>query len=463
MPLSLESIAGWNAADQLSYNLMKDENVETHNTKLFRHQPGLHVRHDLDFRLALQQRHERCDEPFKFQLIENDKTVFTWTQRPLVQNRVLHFHLHVNRSIPVGQYTLDTSDPCRSAEQELGRQPVRLGNVTVVFNPLSAQWDKVDKRIRRQTASNVLMDEYVNNNMGFIWTGSVGIPWGYAVGSQAVTEAKNALMKLIPEASVRSDPVLYSRALTERIGSRVLYGRWDGQYSDGVDPTRWVGSEPILAQWLRTNQPVRYGQCWVFAAILTTILRASGIPARTVTNYGSHHDRGLTDNGMDVLRQYDNIVQPDEATWNFHVWSEAWFQRPDLGQPFGWNAVDATPQEPSPLAPNQPYRAGPAYVPYIRSNNRTANYDTYFILAEVNAREICQITGRALPADGVGYAVVTKKPGTQLEIYTYRNFEDITSNYKFKFHLHQREVHKLLVIQSSHHLMLDVSLMEGCV
>ena len=81
--------------------------------------------------------------------------------------------------------------------------------------------------------------------------------------------------------------------------------------------------------------------------------------------------------------------------------------RPDLGQPEDWNAVDVTPQEPSPLAPNQPYRAGPAYVPYIQSDTRTANYDTYFILAEVNARGICPITGRPLPTN-VGYAVVTK-------------------------------------------------------
>lgn len=117
--------------------------------------------------------------------------------------------------------------------------------------------------------------------------------------------------------TVRSDPILYSRTLTELIGNNVLYGRWDDSYSDGVEPTQWVGSEDILKCWLRTKRPVRYTQCWVFAAILIAILRASGIPARTITNYGSHHDRELTDDGTAVLRQYDNIVQPDETTWNF--------------------------------------------------------------------------------------------------------------------------------------------------
>ena len=60
--------------------------------------------------------------------------------------------------------------------------------------------------------------------------------------------------------------------------------------------------------------PVRYAQRWVFAAILTTILHASGIPAHTVTNFGSRYDRGLIDDGTAVLTQYNNIlVQPDES------------------------------------------------------------------------------------------------------------------------------------------------------
>lgn len=97
-----------------------------------------------------------------------------------------------------------------------------------------------------------------------------------------------------------------------------------------------------------------------------------------------------------------------------------------MGQPEDWNAVDATPQEPSPLAPNQPYRAGPAYVPYIQSDTRTANYDTYFILAEVN-------TGRPLPTNvgyAVGYAVVTKLRGRRSSVYNYNNPEYITADYK---------------------------------
>ena len=111
------------------------------------------------------------------------------------------------------------------------------------------------------------------------------------------------------------------------------------------------------------------------------------------------------------------------------MWSEAWLARPDLGEPADWNALDATQQEPSPLEYDQPYRAGPAYVPYIQADRRTANYDTYFILAEVNAQGICPITGRPLPKR-IGYAVVTKSPGRNRAVYRFSSANYITQSYK---------------------------------
>ena len=427
--ISLVSSDEWEAIGQLSYNLMKEENFEIHGTKLFRHQSGLHVRHDLDVHLALQLK-EHCDvnEPFKFKLIENeDSTVFVWTQIPLIQFGEFHFHLHVNQSIPVGQYTLNSSYPCSNEKDKM----VRLCDVNLMFNPGLTQWDTSgNKRVRRLIPSSAFVDEYICNDYGYIWLGNKAISWNYAVDSQIVKDSKNRLLQQMNKIE-RSSKVECSRALTRLIGNHVLLGRWDGDYSDGVEPTQWVGSEHILAIWFQYGQRVRYAQCWVFAAILTTILRALGIPARTVTNYNSHHDRGLIPlgDGSVIVRQYDNVKQPDESIWNFHVWSEAWLERPDLGQPAEWNAVDATPQEPSPLELNQPYRAGPAYVPYIRLDRRNENYDTYFVLAEVNARRICPTTGRFLPTDA-GYAVVTKLPGRHPAVYYYNNPEYITNNYK---------------------------------
>lgn len=51
----------------------------------------------------------------------------------------------------------------------------------------------------------------------------------------------------------------------------VLNGKWSENYSDGTNPAEWTGSVAILKQWHATGcQPVRYGQCWVFAAIMCT-------------------------------------------------------------------------------------------------------------------------------------------------------------------------------------------------
>lgn len=50
----------------------------------------------------------------------------------------------------------------------------------------------------------------------------------------------------------------------------VLMGRWDGEYSDGTAPAAWTGSVPILEEYLNTGVEVMYGQCWVFAGVLTT-------------------------------------------------------------------------------------------------------------------------------------------------------------------------------------------------
>lgn len=51
----------------------------------------------------------------------------------------------------------------------------------------------------------------------------------------------------------------------------MLAGRWDNQYEDGMSPMAWIGSVDILKRWKNFGcQPVKYGQCWVFAAVACT-------------------------------------------------------------------------------------------------------------------------------------------------------------------------------------------------
>ncbi len=318
--VSVASKDEWNTVGQLSYNVLKEENLDAHGTKIFHRQPGLHVRHDLEIHVALRLR-EHCDEPFEFKLIENKtSTISTWSQRPVIQEGESHFYFHINQSILVGKYGLNISDPC---SKEVQAKTVHLCDVNVMFNPWPVQ--QGNERVRRQTVYTKFTNEYLYNNYGYLWLWQRGIIWNYAVGGAVVAESYNRMLGLMT-VQERSSYVLYSRALTRVIGQNVLFGRWDGMYSDGVEPTQWVGSEEILGRWLENGQRVRYAQCWVYAAILTTMLRASGIHARPVTNYGSHHDRGISNDRLSVLRPYDNIVQPDESTWNFHVWTEAWLE-----------------------------------------------------------------------------------------------------------------------------------------
>ena len=49
------------------------------------------------------------------------------------------------------------------------------------------------------------------------------------------------------------------------------------------------------------------------------------------------------------------------------MWVDAWMERPDLkGHYGGWQAVDATPQEPSPHSPSGAFTVGPGPVVAIK-------------------------------------------------------------------------------------------------
>lgn len=128
-------------------------------------------------------------------------------------------------------------------------------------------------------------------------------------------------------------------------------GNWSSDYSGGTEPTKWQGSMLILQEYWSTKQPVKFGQCWVFSGVVTTVCRALGIPCRSVTNFSSAHDThgSLT---IDTFIGDDGNVMDElssDSIWNFHVWNEVWMERPDLepGGYGGWQAIDATPQEES--------------------------------------------------------------------------------------------------------------------
>jgi hypothetical protein len=232
-----------------------------------------------------------------------------------------------------------------------------------------------------------------------------------------------------------------------------LAGRWDGEYNDGESPLSWTNSRDILKKWRDGNwQPVKYGQCWVFSGILNSALRALGIPARSVTNFRSAHDSAPYDGVIE-----ERVKDSGESIWNFHVWNEAWFARPDLSvaEPH-WNAVDATPQERS----EGRFQTGPASKHDVY-NGRRASYDSAFIISEVNAHRYVGTTPynprnpahvRDVDMLDVGRAISTKKPRRCQQWEDCR--EEITTSYK-------KDEHKPFSFRSKPQHVFDVSLGAG--
>jgi hypothetical protein len=54
-------------------------------------------------------------------------------------------------------------------------------------------------------------------------------------------------------------------------GNGLLVGCWDGKFESGTAPHAWTGSVAIFEQYLKEGgRPVKYGQCWVFSAVVVT-------------------------------------------------------------------------------------------------------------------------------------------------------------------------------------------------
>ncbi|KAM5135806.1 protein-glutamine gamma-glutamyltransferase 6-like [Mantella aurantiaca] len=208
----------------------------------------------------------------------------------------------------------------------------------------------------------------------------------------------------------------------------VVQGNWSGNYNDGHSPTSWSGSVDILRKWAKSG-PVRYGQCWVFAGVLCTVMRCLGIPTRIVTNFSSARDTNVN---LCIDTFYDaegNNLGGSDTIWNFHVWNEAWLTRDDIGSYYdGWQVVDATREEKYDL-----FRLGPTSVKAVKEGDVHLNYDGTFVFSEVNAdnnfwiyHEQSHYFERVETITGsVGKFTSTKAVGSNDRI-------DITSNYKYE-------------------------------
>ncbi|XP_007249233.3 protein-glutamine gamma-glutamyltransferase 2 [Astyanax mexicanus] len=371
-----------------------------------------------------------------------------WFSEQTAQTEVL-LRIHSPADAPVGLYSVTVL--LLSAEGHIVEQTSPY-SFYLLFNPWSAA-DSV------YMPDEELLQEYVLNENGILYQGSwdqiTSMPWNFGQFEKAVVDICFEILDNSPAAlkhsemdiANRADPVYVSRTITAMVNANddrgVVSGRWDGEYSDGVPPTRWTGSVPILRRWSEGGaQRVRYGQCWVFSAVACTILRCLGIPTRCVTNYASAHD---TDGNISVDYLFNEELESvsegrKDMIWNFHCWVESWMSREDLPKGYdGWQVLDPTPQERS----DGVFCCGPCPVQAVREGEVGMKYDAPFVFSEVNADLVCWIvhpdgerTQASLNSGTVGKNISTKSVNGD-----YR--EDITANYKYpEGSMKEREVYE---------------------
>ncbi|GLG96849.1 Annulin [Gryllus bimaculatus] len=356
----------------------------------------------------------------------------TWSAALLANTEdVIQVQITTAADTIVGKWKMDIDTKLRNdgAVSYSHKDPIY-----VLFNP----WSQKDQVFLDNADA---CDEYVLADTGLLWKGNKNnyLPsaWKYAQYEKDILECAVYVMTKVGNMSIasRSDAVATCRALSAAVNHSddggVLIGNWSTDHSGGTPPWKWIGSMKILQKYYKTKKPVKYGQCWVFAGVQTTICRALGIPCRPVTNYNSAHD---TEGSLTIDYYFDDRGKEmdelkSDSVWNFHVWNEVWMERPDLGEGDygGWQAIDSTPQELS----NNMYRMGPASIAAIKRGEVKRPYDGGFVFAEVNADKVFwHYTGPNAPlklirkdSQSIGTLISTKAIGKWER-------EDITSNYK---------------------------------
>ncbi|XP_078469803.1 protein-glutamine gamma-glutamyltransferase K-like isoform X1 [Lampetra planeri] len=338
--------------------------------------------------------------------------------------------VHTSPKCIVGKYRFHVATLSAGGLYRSSRDPNT--DLYFLFNP----WCPEDGVYMESEAER---EEYVLNDIGRIFHGTrdqiVSRVWNFGQYEYGVLDAALSVLDCgrLPLPG-RDSPVTVARVASAAVNSQddngVVEGCWVDNYTGGVAPTAWNGSAEILLDFKMSRRPVKYGQCWVFAGVATSVLRCLGIPSRPVTNYCSAHDR---DASMSYDVYLDESLAPrddlnKDSIWNYHVWSECWMARPDLPLGYGgWQIVDATPQENS----EGIFRCGPSPVNAVKSGIVYLPYDTKFVFAEVNSDKVywkVGLDGELSPVDverrAVGHCISTKAIGSD-------NREDITHAYKY--------------------------------
>jgi transglutaminase 1 len=299
----------------------------------------------------------------------------------------------------------------------------------ILFNP----WNEKDEVYMED---DDLKNEYVLNDAGCAyWSGHKAKRWNFGQFTDAALKCTFKILESAFRVNMRDSARDVARHISMMANSGhpngLLVGNWSNDFSGGVKPWMWNGSAAIFKKYLETGESVKYGQCWVFSGVTTSMMRCLGIPARSVTNYDSAHDvDGNCTDDKYFDEEYNYMPnESGDSVWNFHVWNDVWMARSDLPAGMGgWQAMDGTPQELS----GGKYRCGPAPLQAIKEGKINMSYDARFVFAEVNADTVYwqklkngDVKPIRVKQNSVGTAVLTKKPNSY-------EVEDVTDQYKYR-------------------------------
>lgn len=315
--------------------------------------------------------------------------------------------------------------------QVSGKKQYPLGQFTLLFNP----WNRDDAVFLHNEAQRT---EYVLKQDGFIYLGTADCiqeePWDFGQFERDVMDLSLNLLSVDKQVKDWSQPAHVAcivGALLHALKKKSVLPISQIQATQQGALYKRRGSVPILRQWLTgRGRPVYESQAWVFAAVVCTVLRCLGIPARVVTTF----DSAQGTNGNLLVDEYYNEegLQNGEGQrghiWVFQTSVECWMNRPDLSKGYdGWQILH-------PRAPNGVGVLGSCnLVPIKAVKEGELQLDPAVpeLFAAVNAScvvwKCCEDGKLELTKSkrkNVGNSISTKVVGSD-------RCEDITQNYKY--------------------------------
>ncbi|XP_021272763.1 erythrocyte membrane protein band 4.2 [Numida meleagris] len=341
-------------------------------------------------------------------------------------------------------WTISVNTPANApiGEYELGSHTSKsycvLGTFILLFNP----WCRDDEVFLPNEPQR---QEYILNQDGIIYWGTeneiLAQPWDFGQFDVDIVDICFRLLDIgerhqrDKDHTQRKNPIYICRTVAAMMNcddaKGILTEFGTGECSDGTPPSKWLSSSSILQQWVALQyKPVHYGQCWVFAAVMCSVLRCLGIPTRVVTGFTWAHNTKCNPNVEEYYDEDGALLTSDRSAhlWTFHVWNECWMARSNSPPEYsGWQALDATCQKKS----KGLSFCGPAPVQAIKEGDTEEDYDVCYFFAAMNAK--CKVWIQK--EDGVlkPTFVCTKYTGNNISTKSVgsERCEDITHNYKY--------------------------------